>query len=61
LSESREGKLFNKDINDDELGRKKDYGQLRNWKIPPLYALEHRVRRKERQAGEALKTQVKLT
>jgi hypothetical protein len=30
-------------------------------KKPPLDALEHRVRRKERQAGEALKIRVKLT
>jgi hypothetical protein len=30
-------------------------------KNPPLDALEHRARRKERQAGEAPKKRVKLT
>jgi hypothetical protein len=41
--------------------RKKDRGQLSKKKNVSLDALEHRARRKERQAGEALKTWVKLT
>jgi hypothetical protein len=50
-----------KEIENDKSARKKDCGQLSKWKNPPLDALEHRARRKERQAGEALKTWVKLT
>jgi hypothetical protein len=41
--------------------RKKDCGQLNKRKNPPSDALEHHMRRKERQVGEALKTWVKLT
>jgi hypothetical protein len=52
---------LDEEIKDDRSSRKKDRGQLNKKKNPPLYALEHRVRRKESQAGEALKTQVKLT
>jgi hypothetical protein len=50
-----------KEIVNDKSIRKKDCGQLSKRKKPPLDALEHCVRRKERQAGEALKTRVKLT
>jgi hypothetical protein len=50
-----------KEIENDKSARKKDHGQLNKRKNPPLDALEHRTRRKERQAGEALKTRVKLT
>jgi hypothetical protein len=52
---------LNEEIEDDRSKRKKDCGQLKKIKNPPLDALEHRARRKEKQAGEALKTQVKLT
>jgi hypothetical protein len=52
---------LDEDIEDDKSTRKKDHGQLNKKKKPPLYALEHRARRKESQAGEALKTRVKLT
>ncbi len=45
----------------DKSERNMDHGQLSERKKPPLDALEHRMRRKERQAGEALKTWVKLT
>ena len=48
-------------IEDDRSTRKKDHGQLSKRKKPPLDALEHCVRRKERQAREALKMRVKLT
>jgi hypothetical protein len=41
--------------------RKTDHGQLSKRKKPPLDALEHHVRRKERQASKALKMRVKLT
>jgi hypothetical protein len=54
-------KSLNEEIEDDRSERKKDCGQLSKWKNPPLYALEHRARRKERQAGEALKIRVKST
>ena len=49
------------EIEDDRSTRKKDRGKLNKRKIPLLDALDHRMRRKERQAGEALKTWVKLT
>jgi hypothetical protein len=46
---------------DDRSERNMDHGQLNKWKNIPLDALEHFARRKERQAGEALKMWVKLT
>jgi hypothetical protein len=54
-------KSLDEEIEDDRSTRKMDRGQLSKWKNPPLDALEHRARRKERQAGEALKMWVKLT
>jgi hypothetical protein len=60
-AKSEERKSLNEEIEDDRSTRKKDRGQLNKWKKPSLDALEHRARRKERQAGEALKTWVKLT
>jgi hypothetical protein len=52
---------LDEEIEDDRTTRKKDRGKLNKRKNTPLDALEHRVRRKERQAGEALKMRVKLT
>jgi hypothetical protein len=52
---------LDEEIEDDRSTRKKDRGQLSKKKKPPLYSLEHHVKRKESQAGEALKTWVKLT
>jgi hypothetical protein len=52
---------LDEEIEDDRSTRKKDHGQLSKKKKKPLYALEHRVKRKERQVGEALKMKVKLT
>jgi hypothetical protein len=52
---------LDEEIEDDKSTRKKDCEQLSKWKNPPLDALEHHVRRKERQVGKALKTRVKLT
>jgi hypothetical protein len=52
---------LNEEIKDDISVINKDHGQLNKRKNPLLDALEHHVRRKERQAGEALKTWVKLT
>jgi hypothetical protein len=49
------------EIENDESERKKDRRQLSKREKPPLDDVEHRLRRKERQVGEALKTQVKLT
>jgi hypothetical protein len=57
----RKSKSLDEEIEDDRSTRKMDRGQLRKWKNPPLDALEHHVRRKERQAGEAQKKWVKLT
>ena len=54
-------KPLDEEIEDDRSTRKKDRGQLSKRKNKPLDALEHCVRRKERQAGEALKMRVKLT
>jgi hypothetical protein len=53
--------MLDEEIKDDISTRKMDHGQLNKRKNPPLDALEHRTRRKERQVGEALKTWVKLT
>jgi hypothetical protein len=52
---------LDEEIKDDRSTRKMDHGKLSKQKNPPLDALEHHVRRKERQAGEAMKTRVKLT
>jgi hypothetical protein len=46
---------LDEEIEDDRSERKMDRGQLRKRKNPPLDALEHRMRRKERQAGEVQK------
>jgi hypothetical protein len=46
---------LDEEIEDDRSARNKDRGQLNKWKNPPLDALQHCVRRKEIQAGEALK------
>jgi hypothetical protein len=51
------------------MGRSRKTDQQGRWivddsasrKNPPMDALEHLARKKERQAGEALKTWVKLT
>ena len=51
---------MDEEVKDTRSKRKKDRGQLNKQKKPPLDALEHRMRRKERQAGEALKIWVKL-
>jgi hypothetical protein len=48
-----------KEIEDEKSGRKTDYGQLGKRENLPLNSLEHHVRRKERQVGEALKMRVK--
>jgi hypothetical protein len=45
----------------DRSARKMDRGQLGRWIKPPLDALEHHTRRKERQVGEAWKKWIKLT
>jgi hypothetical protein len=52
---------LDEEIEDDKPVRKKDRGQLNKWKNPPLDALEHRLKRKERQVGKAMKTWVQLT
>jgi hypothetical protein len=56
-----ESKSLDEEIKDNKSIRKKECGKVRKQKKPPLDAFEHRVRRNERQAGEALKTWVKLT
>jgi hypothetical protein len=52
---------LDEEIENDRSTRKKDHGQLSKRKKPPLDALEHHTRRKERQVGKALKMWVKLT
>jgi hypothetical protein len=42
-------------IKDDKSTRNMDRGELNKWKKPSLDALEHRAKRKERQASEAQK------
>jgi hypothetical protein len=39
---------LDEDIEDDRSTSKIDLGQLNKWKKPPLDALDHHVRRKER-------------
>jgi hypothetical protein len=51
----RERKSLDEETEDDRSTRKTDHGQLNKWKNPPMDALEHLARKKERQAGEALK------
>jgi hypothetical protein len=46
---------------EDNATRNMDHGQLNKWKKTPTCALEHLAGKKERQVGEALKTQVKWT
>jgi hypothetical protein len=52
---------LDEEIEDDRSTRKMDRGQIKKWENPSLDPLEHCVRRKERQVGKALKTQIKLT
>jgi hypothetical protein len=52
--------LLDEEIEGDRSKRKMDHGKLSKKKNPPLDALDHRTRRKQRQDGEALKTWVKL-
>jgi hypothetical protein len=58
---SKRKKSLDEEIKDDRSTRKMDHGQLSKQKNPPVDALENLAGRKERQAGEALKTWVKLT
>ena len=44
---------MDEEIKDDISTRNMDHGKLNKKKNTPLDALEHRMRRKERQAGEA--------
>jgi hypothetical protein len=60
-SEVRESKSLDEEIEEDKSTRKMDRGKLSKWKNTPVDALENLVGRKERQAGEALETWVKLT
>jgi hypothetical protein len=60
-NEVRKCKPLDEEIEYDISARKMDQGKISKWKNPPLDALEHHARRKERQAGEAPKTRVKLT
>jgi hypothetical protein len=54
-------KPLDEDIEDERLKRKMDRGRLRKWKNPQLDALDHCMRRKERQVGEVQKKWIKLT
>jgi hypothetical protein len=51
---------LNENIEEDRSTRKMDNGQLNKIKNTPMDALEHLAGKKERRAGEALKTWVKL-
>jgi hypothetical protein len=57
----QKSKLLDKEIRDDRSARKKDRGQLNKHRNPSLDALENNAMKKERQAGEVWKKQVKLT
>jgi hypothetical protein len=60
-SEVRENDSLDEKIEEDRSTRKRDHGKLNKRKNPPMDALEHLAGKKERQAGEALKMQVKWT
>jgi hypothetical protein len=60
-SKVRENESLNEKIEEDRSSRNMDRGQINKRKKPPTDALEHLWGKKERQAGEALKTWVKLT
>jgi hypothetical protein len=60
-SELQKSKSLDEEIEDDRSTRERHRGRLRKWENPPLDALEHRARRKERQVGEARNKRVKLT
>jgi hypothetical protein len=47
---------LDEEIEEDRSARKIDHGQLNKQKNPPVDALEHLMGKKERQAGEALKS-----
>ena len=51
----RKRKPLDEEIRDDRSTRKKDRGKLNKKRNPALDALEHRVMKKKRQAGEARK------
>jgi hypothetical protein len=59
--EVRERKSLDREIKEDRSTMNMDHGQLHKKKNPPMDALEHLAREKERQAGEAVETWVKLT
>jgi hypothetical protein len=44
---------LDEEIKEDISARNMDHGQLSKWKNPPMDALEHLTRKKERQAGES--------
>jgi hypothetical protein len=48
-------------IKEDKASNNMDRGQLRKWKNTPMDTLDHLVKKKEGQAGEALKTWVMWT
>jgi hypothetical protein len=52
---------LDEEIEEDRSARKMDCGKLSKRKNPSVDALENLAGRKERQAGEALKTWFKLT
>jgi hypothetical protein len=60
-SEVRENEPLDEKIEETNQARKMDRGQLNKRKNPPMDTLEHFAGKKERQAGEAWKTWVKLT
>jgi hypothetical protein len=48
-------------IKEDRSTKNMDHGKINKWKNPLMDALEHPMGKKERQVGESLKMQVKLT
>jgi hypothetical protein len=60
-SEVQENKSLDEKIEENRSARKMDCGQLIKRKKPPMDALKHLARKKERQVDEARKMWVKLT
>jgi hypothetical protein len=60
-SEARENESLDEKIEENRLTRNMDCRKLRKKKMPPMNTLEHFVRKKEGQAGEAQNMWIRLT
>jgi hypothetical protein len=61
IERSKKNQVMEGEIEEDRSARNMDQGQLNKKKNTPMDSLEHLVGKKERHAGESLKTRIKLT